>query len=83
MGTFIIKGTAIAGTLTDNSIGNSPFVRVVATAGSNTITVKDGSTTLGTTLLHTAGDEITIEKHAKHTISSSGAVSATAVGVGH
>jgi len=34
-------------------------------------------------LLHSAGDEITIEKHAKHTISSSGAVSATAVGVGH
>lgn len=83
MGTFIIKGTAIAGTLTDNSIGNSPFVRVVATAGTNTITVKDGSTVLGTTLLHTAGDEITIEKHAKHTISSSAAVSATAVGVGH
>ena len=41
MGTFIIKGTAVAGTLTNNSIGNSPFVRVVATAGTNTITVKD------------------------------------------
>jgi|TARA_B100001540_G_scaffold168600_1_gene149053 hypothetical protein len=83
MGTFIIKGTAVAGTLTNNSIGNSPFVRVVATAGTNTITVKDGATTLGTTLLHSAGDEITIEKHPKHTISSSAAVSATAVGVGH
>jgi len=83
MGTFILKGTAVAGTLSDNDIGKAHFVRIVATAGSNTITVKDGSTTLGTTLLHTAGDEITIEKHAKHTISSSGAVSATAVGVGH
>jgi hypothetical protein len=83
MGTFIIKGTAIEGTLTDNSIDNSPFVRVVATAATNTITVKDGSTTLGTTLLHSAGDEITIEKHPKHTISSSDDISATAVGVGH
>ena len=83
MGTIILKGSAIAGTLSDNNIGNAHFVRVVATTGTNTITVKDGSTVLGTTLLHTAGDEITIEKHAKHTISSSAAVSATAVGVGH
>ena len=83
MATIILKGALIAGTLSDNNIGNAHFVRIVATTGSNTITVKDGSTVLGTTLLHTAGDEITIEKHAKHTISSSGAVSATAVGVGH
>ena len=83
MATIILKGALIAGTLSDNNIGNAHFVRIVATAGSNTITVKDGSTVLGTTLLHTAGDEITIEKHAKHTISSSGAVSASAVGVGH
>ena len=72
MGTIILKGTAIAGTLSDNDIGKAHFVRIVATAGSNTITVKDGSTTLGTTLLNSAGDEITIEKHAKHTIPSSG-----------
>ena len=83
MGTIILKGSAIAGTLSDNNIGNAHFVRVVATAGTNTITVKDGSTVLGTTLLHAAGEEITIEKHAKHTISSRAAVSATAVGVGH
>ena len=83
MGTIILKGSAIAGTLSDNNIGNAHFVRVVATAGTNTITVKDGSTVLGMSLLHAAGDEITIEKHAKHTISSSAAVSATAVGVGH
>ena len=83
MATIILKGALIAGTLSDNNIGNAHFVRIVATTGSNTITVKDGSTVLGTTLLHTAGDEITIEKHAKHTISSSGNVSATAVGVGH
>ena len=83
MATIILKGALVAGTLSDNNIGNAHFVRIVATAGTNTITVKDGSTVLGTTLLHTAGDEITIEKHAKHTISSSAAVSATAVGVGH
>ena len=83
MATIILKGALVAGTLSDNTIGNAHFVRIVATTGSNTITVKDGSTVLGTTLLHTAGDEITIEKHAKHTISSSAAVSATAVGVGH
>ena len=83
MATIILKGALVAGTLSDNNIGNAHFVRVVATTGTNTITVKDGSTVLGTTLLHAAGDEITIEKHAKHTISSSAAVSATAVGVGH
>ena len=83
MATIILKGALIAGTLSDNNIGNAHFVRIVATTGSNTITVKDGSTVLGTTLLHTAGDEITIEKHAKHTISSSAGVSARAVGVGH
>ena len=44
MGTIILKGSAIAGTLSDNNIGNAHFVRVVATAGTNTITVKDGST---------------------------------------
>ena len=83
MATIILKGALVAGTLSDNTIGNAHFVRIVATAGTNTITVKDGSTVLGTTLLHAAGDEITIEKHAKHTIASSAAVSATAVGVGH
>ena len=66
-----------------------PFFRHILSSNNyigghtNTITVKDGATTLGTTLLHSAGDEITIEKHPKHTISSSAAVSATAVGVGH
>ena len=68
MGTFILKGTAVAGTLSDNTIGNAHFVRIVATAGTNTITVKDGSTTLGTTLLHSAGDEITIEKQDIHSM---------------
>ena len=81
MATFIIKGTAIAGTLSDNNIGLAQFVRVVATAGSNTVTVKNAAgTTLGTVLLHAAGDTITIEKYTTDTISSSGAVSATAVG---
>ena len=51
MGTFILKGTAVAGTLTDNTIGNAHFVRIVATAGSNTITVKDGSTTFRKTII--------------------------------
>jgi hypothetical protein len=79
-GTFIIKGTAIAGTLTNNNIGRAHFVRITATAGTNTITVKDSDTnTLGTVYLHAAGDVITIEKKPSETISSSGAVSATAV----
>ena len=42
MGTFILKGSAVAGTLSDNDIGKAHFVRIVATAGTNTITVKDG-----------------------------------------
>ena len=64
MATIILKGALVAGTLSDNTIGNAHFVRIVATTGSNTITVKDGSTVLGTTLLHTAGDEITIDANA-------------------
>lgn len=79
-GTFIIKGSAIAGTLSDNNIGKAHFVRITATAGTNTITVKDSDgNTLGTVYLHAAGDVITIEKDTTETISSSGAVSATAV----
>jgi hypothetical protein len=79
-GTFIIKGSAIAGTLTNNNIGRAHFVRITATAGTNTITVKDSDTNiLGTVYLHAAGDVITIEKDPGETISSSGAVSATAV----
>jgi hypothetical protein len=79
-GTFIIKGTAIAGTLSNNNIGKAHFVRITATAGTNTITVKDiDVNTLGTIYLHAAGDVITIEKDPTDTLSSSGAVSATAV----
>jgi hypothetical protein len=79
-GTFIIKGTVIAGTLSNNNIGKAHFVRITATAGTNTITVKDiDVNTLGTVYLHAAGDVITIEKDPTDTLSSSGAVSATAV----
>ncbi len=45
MGTFILKGSAVAGTISDNDIGKAYFVRIDATASSNTITVKDGSKT--------------------------------------
>jgi hypothetical protein len=79
-GTFIIKGTAIAGTLSSDNIGKAHFVRITTTAGTNTITVKDIDTnTLGTVYLHAAGDVITIEKDPTETLSSTGAVSATAV----
>jgi len=79
-GTFMIKGTVIAGTLSNNNIGKAHFVRITATAGTNTITVKDVDVnTLGTVYLHAAGDVITIEKDPTDTLSSSGAVSATAV----
>jgi uncharacterized membrane protein YdfJ with MMPL/SSD domain len=71
LGTFILKGTAIAGTLSNNNIGNSQFVRVVATAATITITVKEsGGTTLGTAYLHGAGDEITLEKSPTNKITS-------------
>ena len=48
--TFISKGALVAGTLADNDIGQAHFVRITATAGTNTITVKEtgGGTTLGT-----------------------------------
>ena len=32
MGTFILKGTDVTGTLSDNDIGKAHFVRIVATA---------------------------------------------------
>ena len=80
IGTFTLKGALVAGTLSDNNIGNARFVRVVATAATNTLTVKDSAgATLGTAYLHAAGDEMTIEKAATDTITSSGAVSASAV----
>ena len=80
IGTFILKGELIAGTLSNNNIGRAQFVRVIATAGTNTLTVKDSAgATKGTAYLHAAGDELTVEKVASDTISSSGAVSASAV----
>lgn len=80
IGTFTLKGALVAGTLSDNNIGKEQFIRVVATAGTNTLTVKDsGGTTKGTAYLHAAGDELTVEKLASDTLTSSGAVSASAV----
>ena len=80
--TFISKGALVAGTLADNDIGQAHFVRITATAGTNTITVKEegGGTTLGTFYLHAAGDTGIVEKGPTDELTSSGNVQASAVG---
>jgi len=80
--TFISKGALVAGTLSNNDIGGAHFVRITATAGTNTITVKENGagTTLGTFYLHAAGDTVIVEKGPTDELTSSGNVQASAVG---
>jgi len=77
MATFIIKGSATTN-VTDNDIGGAVFVRCVATANAQTVTLKEdgGSVTIGTAYLHLAGDEIIIEKHPTDEVTFAGSVAA-------
>ena len=77
MATFIIKGTA-ATNVTNNDVGGAVFVRCVATANTQTLTLKEdgGSVTIGTSYLHSAGDEVIIEKHPTDEITFAGSVAA-------
>ena len=80
MATIIAKGTKVTNP-SANDIGAASFVRVVATSGAQTITVKeDGDTvTLGEVYLHSAGDSIIIEKAPTDEITVAAGI-ATAVG---
>ena len=63
MSIYKVLGSAVTGTISDNNIGSASTIRVVATAGTNTITVKNsGGSTIGTIYLHAAGDSIDIRK---------------------
>jgi hypothetical protein len=76
-----VKGssTAAGGAITASNFGRAHFVRVQTQAASNTITVKQSSTVIGTVILITAGDSIIIEKEESHTIETSGNAVGSAV----
>ena len=66
--TVIVKGEFINNP-SANNIGLAHFVHCVATAGAQTVIVKEaGGTTLGNIYLHAAGDSIIIEKAPTDTI---------------
>jgi len=80
-GSIKVKGssTAAGGAITASNFGRAHFVRVQTQAASNTITVKQSSTVIGTVILITAGDSIIIEKEESHTIETSGNAVGSAV----
>ena len=73
-GSIKVKGssTAAGGAITASNFGRAHFVRVQTQAASNTVTVKQSSTVIGTVILITAGDSLIIEKEESHTIETSG-----------
>jgi len=79
MATFIAKGTVVTNPTLDD-ISRAQFVRCVATSDTQTISVRSlDSTVLGEVYLHTAGDEVIIEKAPDDKITGA-AVKAHAVG---
>jgi len=80
-GSIKVKGssTAAGGAITASNFGRAHFVRVQTQAASNTVTVKQSSTVIGTVILITAGDSIIIEKEESHTIETSGNAVGSAV----
>jgi len=80
-GSMKIKGssTAAGGAISASNFGRAHFVRVQTQAATNTVTVKQSSTTIGTVILVTAGDSIIIEKEESHTIETTGNAVGSAV----
>ena len=80
-GSMKLKGssTAVGGAISASNFGRAHFVRVQTQAATNTVTVKQSSTTIGTVILVTAGDSIIIEKEESHTIETSGNAVGSAV----
>ena len=80
-GSMKLKGssTAAGGAISASNFGRAHFVRVQTQAATNTVTVKQSSTTIGTVILVTAGDSIIIEKEETDTIQSSGNAVGSAV----
>jgi len=80
-GSMKVKGssTAAGGAISASNFGRAHFVRVQAQAAANTVTVKESSTVIGSTILVTAGDSIIIEKEESHTVETSGNAVGSAV----
>ena len=80
-GSMKVKGssTTAGSSITASNFGRAHFVIVQTQAASNTITVKESSTVIGTVILITAGDSIIIEKEESHTIQTSGNAVGSAV----
>ena len=73
-GSFKLKGssTAAGGAISASNFGRAHFVRVQTQVATNTVTVKEGSSTIGTMILITAGDSVIIEKDEAHTVETTG-----------
>lgn len=73
-GSFKLKGTSTSAgaAISASNFSRAHFVRVQTQAATNTVTVKEGSTTIGTVILVTAGDSVVIEKEEAHTVETTG-----------
>ena len=80
-GSFKLKGatTAAASTISASNFGRAHFVRVQTQAATNTVTVKQSSTVIGSMILVTAGDSVIIEKEESRTVETSGNAVGSAV----
>tara|TARA_Y100001951_G_C11147465_1_gene187218 strand:+ start:286 stop:552 length:267 start_codon:yes stop_codon:yes gene_type:complete len=73
-GSFKLKGatTSAGAGISASNFGRAHFVRVQTQAATNTVTVKESSTVIGSIILVTAGDSVIIEKDEAHTIETTG-----------
>lgn len=73
-GSFKLKGatTSAGSAISASNFSRAHFVRVQTQANANTVTVKEGSDVIGSTILITAGDSVVIEKEEAHTIETTG-----------
>ena len=80
-GSMKLKGatTSAGAQISASTFDRAHFVRVQTQAAANTVTVKESSTVIGSTILVTAGDSIIIEKEEGHTIETSGNAVGSAV----
>lgn len=80
-GSMKLKGatTSAGAQISASNFGRAHFVRVQTQAAANTVTVKEGSDVIGSTILVTAGDSIIIEKEESHTVETSGNAVGSAV----
>jgi len=80
-GSMKLKGatTSAGAQISASNFDRAHFVRVQTQAATNTVTVKQSTTVIGSTILVSAGDSIIIEKEETHTIETSGNAVGSAV----